>query len=122
MKTQFLLVCLLLVCACSRAKDQWVLQAYDKARGYTFIKDGVEYHATCFAIGRPVLGLTSDAPPDTSPDAMPPEPVYDESYCSEILPYLHKPIPHFRLVGSVLLFTQVENNNFRLEFEIKDAK
>lgn len=59
--------------------------------------------------------------PDTSPDALPPGPADEESACGEILQYLHKAVPNFKLVdGSMLLY--IGKKNYRLEFEIKEAK
>jgi len=116
MKKVLLLLMLLISC---NTRDQWTLQSYDRTKGYTFTRSGVSYQTTCFATGRPMLSETT---PDTSPDALPPNPAFDgEVDCSDILPYLHKPIPNFRQVdGSLLVFT--EKQNFKLEFEIKEAK
>lgn len=59
--------------------------------------------------------------PDTSPDALPPGPADEESACGEVLHYLHKAVPNFKLVdGSMLLY--IGKKNYRLEFEIKEAK
>jgi hypothetical protein len=113
------LLLLIFLTSCSGNNDEWILQSYDKTKGYTFTRNGVSYQTTCFATGRPML---SDTVPDTSPDSLPPNPAFDgEVDCSDILPFLHKPIPDFRQVdGSLLVFT--EKQNFKLEFEIKEAK
>ena len=106
--------------SCNR--DQWVLQSYDKDKGYTFVRNGVQYQASCWATGKPMLGYNvPDAKPDLSPDALPPEPARGEDSCGDILVYLHKPIPNLRQVyGSILLLT--EEHNERMEFVIKQAK
>lgn len=98
--------------------DRWVLKAYDKDNGYTFVRGGVSYQATCFATGRPML---PNGTPDLDPDSMPVGIPSGEDSCSDILPYLGKSVPGLRQVeGSILLFT--EEKNYRLEFEIKKAK
>ncbi len=113
-----ILLCFVLL-SCNQNKDQWVLQSYDKDKGYTFVRNGVQYETTCVATGRPVLGPNNV--PDTSPDALPPDVARHESECEDILYYLHKPIPNLRQAyGSILLFTK--ENNWRLEFQIKHAK
>lgn len=96
------------------------MQSYDKNAGYVFVRDGIQYEASCFATGQPVLGL--DNHPDPNPDAMPPNPAYQQSDCDEILQFLHKPVPHFRLVYGSLLVYEEKERNWKLEFEIKHAK
>jgi hypothetical protein len=97
------------------------LQSYDKDKGYVFTKDGVQYEATCFATGHPVLGKPPSEVPDPNPDALPPELAYNETSCGDVLAYLHKPVPNLRQVyGSILLLT--EEKNYKVEFEIKHAK
>jgi hypothetical protein len=114
-------ICLFLLAGCRLRSNEWVLQSYDQREGYTFTKDGVQYQASCFATGTPMLGSPPNQTPDTSPDAMPPEPVGSQEACGDVLVYLHKPVPNLRQVGgSILLFT--EEKNYRLEFEIKHAK
>jgi hypothetical protein len=109
----------LLFTSCGNFKNQWMLQSYDSAKGYTFVKDGIAYHAHCFAVGRPML---PNNVPDTNPDAMPPDaPIGGESGCADILPYLGKSVP-LRQDGEILLFTEPQSQNFKLEFEVKDAK
>jgi hypothetical protein len=111
----------LAVASCNSVRDQWVLQSYDKAKGYTFLRNGVQYQATCVATGQPVLGLNPDAKPDLSPDALPPDIAQGQDSCADILVYLHKPIPNLRQVYSSLLLLTQERNQ-RIEFEIKQAK
>jgi hypothetical protein len=54
---------------------------------------------------------------------MPPDLANGEADCGDILVYLHKPVPNLRQVGgSILVFTEVEEKNYKLEFEIKQAK
>lgn len=111
------LILALFVASCSRG-DRWVLKAYDKDSGYTFVRNGVSYQATCFATGHPVL---PNGTQDTDPESMPPNIAPTENQCSDILPYLGKSVPDLRQVeGSILLFT--EEHNYKLEFEIKKAK
>ena len=84
-----------------------------------FSRNGVQYEATCFATGRPVLG--SQNVPDTNPDALPPDVASQQSECGEILIYLHKPVPNLRQIyGTTMLFTG--KDNWKLEFVIKRAK
>lgn len=111
---------LLFASSCNQTKDEWVLQSYNKGTGYVFVKDGVRYEARCFATGNPVLG--TDNHPDPDPNAMPPFPAYDQSECSEILQYMHKSIPHFRMVYGSLLVYEEKEHNWKLEFEITHAK
>jgi len=99
---------------CDLHSNQWVLQSYDRDKGYIFVRNGVQYEATCFATGYPVLGV--DNHPDPNPDAMPPLPAYDQSTCSEILAYLHKPVPHFRQVYGSLLVYEEKEKNWKVEF------
>jgi hypothetical protein len=108
--------------SCNQIRDQWVLQSYDKDKGYVFVRNGVQYEAKCVAVGQPILGHDGpNATPDLSPDALPPELASGEDSCGDILVYLHKPVPNLRQVyGSVLLL--IEEHNQRLEFEIKRAK
>ena len=101
---------------------QWILKSYDKDEGYVFEKNGVQYRASCIATGSPVRGPENHTRPDTSPDALPPGPADDESACGEILRYLHKPVPNFKLVGSKTVLLYIGEKNYRLEFEIKEAK
>jgi S1-C subfamily serine protease len=110
------------------AQGQWVLQSYDADKGYTFVRDGVQYQAECWATGRPYLGFPSENIPDTDPDALPPEPARQQTECADILPYLHKPVPNFRQVyGSHLLFTDVNDgrpsgNHWKLDFVIRRSQ
>lgn len=106
------------VAACAgSSKDQWILESYDKDKGYTFVHDGVAYHTRCFATGRPVLAGDK---PDLDTGALPPNPAFHESECDEILLYLHKPVPSLtRPYPSILLFVGPQNQ--RLEFEIEKA-
>jgi hypothetical protein len=106
-------------CANQPTKDQWVLQSYDATKGYVFFRNGVEYQTTCFAEGYPVLGVPPNVTPDLSPDAMPPNLPRSESACGSILSYLGKPVPKLRQSDSVFVF--IEENNYRLEFEIQHA-
>ena len=118
-----LAVCSLTLAGCNLHSNQWVLQSYDRDKGYTFTKDGVQYQATCFGTGRPMLGLPPNQTPDMDPDSMPPEIAHDQTDCGDVLIYLHKPVPNLRQVGgSLLVFTETENKNYKLEFEIKHAK
>ncbi|MGH9699316.1 MAG: hypothetical protein ACRD5R_07445 [Candidatus Acidiferrales bacterium] len=104
--------------SCNHIDSQWVLQSYDKGKRYVFSQNGVDYQATCFGVGHPVI---ENGLPDPNPDALPPNIAYSEADCGDILSYLHKPIPNFRRVyGTLLLFD--EGQNQKLEFEIKDAK
>ena len=101
--------------------DQWVLRSYDEKKGYAFVRSGVEYQTECFATGRPVLGVQPNEIDDTNPDAMPPNLAeFGESSCQDILPYLGKSVPHFRQVGTALVFT--EQKNYKLEFLIRNAR
>jgi hypothetical protein len=112
---------LLLLAGCNLRSNQWVLQSYDQHEGYIFTKDGVQYQASCFATGTPMLGAPPNETPDTNPEAMPPNVAHAQDDCGDILVYLHKPVPNLRQVGgSILLLT--EEKNYRLEFEIKHAK
>jgi hypothetical protein len=121
LKSSILLGILSLVLAsCNQFKTQWLLQSYDRDKGYVFVRNGVEYQTKCFATGRPVLGVPPNETPDTNPDAMPPDVALGQSPCEEILPYLSKPVPNLRQVGSTLLFTG--EKNYKLEFEIIHAK
>jgi hypothetical protein len=119
---RFALILMLVLVGCSALySDQWVLKSYDKQKGYVFVKDGIEYHTSCFAYGVPTLGLGPDSPPDLSPTAFPPSPAFGgQEDCADILVYLHKPVPNFKMYGGVLLF--IGEKNFRLEFEIEQAK
>jgi hypothetical protein len=88
---------------------------------YAFVRSGVEYQTECFATGRPVLGVPPNEIDDTNPDAMPPNLAeFGESSCQDILPYLGKSVPHFRQVGTALVFT--EQKNYKLEFLIRNAR
>lgn len=110
---------LLILTSCNQSRDQWLLQSYDKDKGYIFVRNGVEYQTRCFATGRPVLGVNND--PDPNPDAVPPDLADNETACGDILVYLHKPVPNLRQVyGSMLLLTK--EKNYKLEFEINHAK
>ena len=110
----------LFLIGCHPHSNQWVLSSYDRKRGYVFTKDSVRYETTCSGTGYPVLGIPPNEKPDTTPDALPPEPAYDETACEDILKYLHKPIPNLRQEGSILLL--IEDKNYRLEFEIRHAE
>lgn len=116
---------LLLLASCNRT-NQWVLQSYDKDKGYTFVQNGVSYRARCFAIGYVWL---SDGVPDANPDSMPSRLAQDQRECMDILPYLNRPIPKFREVNSMLVFTEQgkyaldsKPQDYKLEFEIEEAK
>jgi hypothetical protein len=111
------LVLALLIASCSHG-DHWVLKAYDKDNGYTFVRSGISYQTTCFATGYPML---PNNVPDLDPESMPPNLAPSENWCGDVLPYLGKSVPGLRQVqGSILLFT--EEKNYRLEFEVKKAK
>jgi hypothetical protein len=111
---------LLLFTSCNRTNNRWVLQSYDKDAGYVFVQNGVSYQTHCFATGRPML---ANNVPDMSPDALPPNLAWNgEADCADILSYLHKPVPLRQINGSVLVFTEEDNQNFKLEFTIKEAK
>ncbi len=113
-----LAVLLLAACAGSPSKGQWILESYDKSKGYTFVHDGAVYHTTCVATGRPMLPGDK---PDLDPGALPPNLASHQSECEDILPYLHKPVPSLtRPYPSILLF--VGQHNQRLEFEIENAE
>lgn len=113
-----LAVLLLAACAASSSKGQWILEAYDKGKGYTFVHDGRLYHTRCVATGRPVLPGDK---PDLDPGALPPNPASRQSECDAILPYLSKPVPSLtRPYPSILLF--IGQHNQRLEFEIEQAR
>lgn len=58
-------------------QGQWVLATYDAAKGYTFLKDGVEYQGRCQVVRR--AGKTNAA-------------TWEEA-CIGVLPYLHKVVP-----------------------------
>jgi hypothetical protein len=108
----------LLLASCGSNRNQWVLQSYDEKKGYTFVKDGVSYQAHCFATGHPML---SNNVPDTGSDAMPPDPAFgNETACTDILIYMRKPTPVKQIDGSILVLT--EDQNYKLEFEIREAK
>ena len=117
-----LLPFLFFLISCNANRDHWTLKSYDKDEGYVFEKNGVEYRASCIATGSPVLGPENHPRPNTSRDALPPRPADDESACGEILQYLHKPVPNFKLVGSTTALLYIGEKNYRLEFEIKEAK
>lgn len=108
--------------SCNTNRGHWILKSYDKDEGYVFEKNRVEYRASCIATGSPVLGPENHPRPDTRPDALPPRPADDESACGEILQYLHKPVPNFKLVGSTTALLYIGEKNYRLQFEIKEAK
>lgn len=122
MRIAYFLPALMLV-GCGLRSNEWVLQSFVEEKGYVFTKNGVQYQTTCVATGRPVVGRPPNEVPDADLDALPPDPAYSETSCSDILIYLGKPVPHLRQVGgSILVFTDAEHQNFRLEFEIKQAK
>jgi hypothetical protein len=117
-KMRLVILAALILVSCDPRRNQWVLQAYDEDKGYTFAKDGVSYQAHCYAMGRPVIGNNV---PDPNPDALPPNPAFGgERDCTAVLPYLHRPIPIRQVDGSLLLFS--EGHNFKLEFETRQAK
>jgi len=65
--------------------------------------------------------MLSNNVPDTALDAMPPDPVFDnETDCTDILIYMHKPTPVKQVDGSILVLT--EDQNYKLEFETREAK
>jgi hypothetical protein len=100
------------------SNNQWILQSYDQNKGYTFVQNGVSYQTDCAATGKPVL---QSGAPNTDPDALPPNLALDgESDCADILPYLHKSVPLRQVDGTLLVFT--EEQNYKLEFKIREAK
>jgi len=57
-------------------QGQWILQSYDATKGYTFLKDGVQYQAHCQVFR---AGGKAHA-------------VVREGACIDVLPYLHKAV------------------------------
>ncbi|HXZ19959.1 MAG TPA: hypothetical protein VEG63_08410 [Candidatus Acidoferrales bacterium] len=118
MKRVVLSLLVLTLAGCNSHKNDWVLQSYDKEKGYIFEHDGVMYQTRCYATGRPMLEANK---PDLDPGALPPNIAVYQNECEDVLPYLHKPVPSFtHPYGSILLYTG--KDNYRLEFEIKEAK
>jgi hypothetical protein len=72
---------------------QWVLESYDVEKGYVFVKDGVHYVATCYfysddrQIGMAFTRLAAN-----------------ESVCTVVLPFMHKPVPLTPRNDSQLIF------------------
>jgi hypothetical protein len=65
--------------------------------------------------------MLSNNVPDTGPDAMPPDPSFgNETACTDVLIYMHKPTPVKQIDGAILALT--EDQNYKLEFEIREAK
>jgi hypothetical protein len=112
-------IMVLLLASCNRSKDQWILRSYDKDKGYTFMRNGVEYLAKCFAFGWTEAGKT-DIKWDNTISNNPVEATHENS-CDEVLPYLGKPVPKLRQDGTILYFDG-NGTRFTLEFEIKSAK
>jgi hypothetical protein len=115
-----MIVFALCLAGCSSSKSKWVLQSYDQAKGYTFVKDGITYEANCWAVGKPMLGVNQDIP-DTNPDSEPSTPVYGhEEDCYVVLDFLHKPMPsNFYRFGDK--FQLIQPDNYRIVFAIKRA-
>jgi hypothetical protein len=110
------LVLVLFIVSCSHGG--WVLKAYDRNHGYTFVRNGVTYQTTCVATGSPIL---PNGKPDKNPQSMPPNLAYgNESACSDVLRYLGKPVPDgIETDEYILVFTY--DTNYKLEFEIREA-
>lgn len=88
LKSSSLLLMLLLILSCSRSKDKWFLRSYDNDKGYTFMRNGVEYQTKCFA-----FGWTDTTTPNFAWDhniANNPVEATHEDSCVDILPYLSK--------------------------------
>jgi hypothetical protein len=120
LKTSCLLVMVLLLFnSCNRSKDQWRLQSYDNEKGYTFMRNGVEYQTTCFAYGWRDTGAPNLAW-DHNITNNPVEATHENS-CADILPYLGKPIPNLRQSDEALYF-EGKGTRLTLQFEIKHAK
>ena len=96
----------------------WVLQSYDERTGYVFVKQGVSYHADCFATGTPMIGNK----PNRSPEAMPPfQANGEQAWCADVLTYLHKNIPLRQVGGSLLYFDVPNGNGQRFVFSVTRA-
>lgn len=109
---------LLAACTSGSSKDQWILQSYDKDKGYVFVHEGVVYQTKCVAVGRPMLGGDK---PDLDPGALPPTLASNQNECDDVLAYLHKSVPSLtHPYPSILLF--VGKDNRRLEFYVNEAR
>jgi hypothetical protein len=102
--------------------NQWVLESYVATKGYTFIKDGIRYQTHCNYAGI-----------ERNDGTDPPGAATQESDCSIILPYLHKPIPlemgaHELHYDDILVFKEPHPDsakgidNWRVSFVILEAK
>jgi hypothetical protein len=83
-------ICLLEGCRHSDQPGQWILESYSADTGYVFRKDGVRYLAHCYNSMPP--GVSSEDTRRnwerlTNGDGPP------ENECSEVLRYIHKPVP-----------------------------
>jgi hypothetical protein len=86
------------------APGQWILDSYNEKTGYTFRKDGVIYQTSCEGVN---YGYGKGA-----------EPVRDQSLCSPVLEYLHKPVPSLRLGFLDKNGTTVLESESTLYFEV----
>jgi hypothetical protein len=57
---------------------QWILESYDATKGYTFVKDGIQYQAHCQLV-------RLDGGKARAADR--------EGACVDVLPYLHQVVP-----------------------------
>jgi hypothetical protein len=111
---------------------QWILESYNAEQGYVLSKDGATYEAHCRAYfppppkGYAPLPLGSEIPSGAAFSRLP-NPHEMEIACSNVLPYLHKPVPLEYFAGSddVLNFTETRDGPFKgytYQFSITDAK
>ena len=105
-----LLASFLALAGCSYHRHQWVLESYDAQTGYVFSRAGARYEAQCYHVSAPVAHV------DIGP--YPPE-----GECSEVLPYLHKPVPLDQIGDDILTFRMTTGSiDWSYEFEIVKAK
>jgi hypothetical protein len=113
-----------------RESGQWVLESYSAERGYVFSKDGATYEAHCRAYFPPPPKDSVPSPIEIPPGAAftrLPNPHEMEIACSNVLPYLHKPIAleHFAGSDDILSFTETRDGGFKgytYQFSITDTK
>lgn len=95
---------------------QWVLESYDKNKGYTFLKDGVRYQAHCSG-----YYLSADGD-DEVYDSRPTVNI-EESTCSAVLPYLRAPLPLEQGLDTLYFRSNLNGRvKGRLEFKITEAR
>jgi hypothetical protein len=111
-----------------RHKDppgQWILESYSVERGYVLRKDGFRYRAHCRGMFGPLMVDGVDIRAGLVP--IPSGPTRPESECTNILPYMNKPVPLTQFAGAdaVLQYHQTEDGTYKgwiTEFVITEAK